>query len=85
MSIRTCSAIHHGWLCVPYQIQLVKLRMTKGVVLFFPYRTAIRSGLTDILLGAILRTCSTRPYAMHGWLCLPCGIADDKASCLLLF
>ena len=24
----------------------VKLRMTKGVVFFFPYRTAIRSGLT---------------------------------------
>ena len=59
--------------------------MTKGVVLFFPYRTAIRSGLADILLGAILRTGSTRSYAMHGWLCLPCGIADDKASCLLLF
>ena len=32
-----------------------------------------------------VRTCSTRPYIMHGWLCLPCGIADDKASCLLLF
>ena len=62
----------------------VKLRMTKGVVSFFPYRTAIRSGLTCIILGAI-RTCSTRPFTMHGWLCLPCGIADDKASCLLLF
>ena len=24
----------------------VKLRITKGVVFFFPYRTAIRSGLT---------------------------------------
>ena len=31
----------------------VKLRMTKGVVFFFPYRTAIRSGLTYIILGAI--------------------------------
>ena len=33
----------------------VKLRMTKGVVFLFPYeyRTAIRSGLTYILLGAI--------------------------------
>ena len=31
-----------------------------------------------------VRTCSTRPFTMHGWLCLPCGIADDKASCLLL-
>ena len=30
----------------------VKLRMTKGVV-FFPYRTAIRNGLTYIILGAI--------------------------------
>ena len=32
----------------------VSLRMTKGVVFFFPYRTAIRSGLTYIILGAIL-------------------------------
>ena len=31
----------------------VKMRMTKGVVFFFPYRTAIRSGLTYIILGAI--------------------------------
>ena len=31
----------------------VKLRMTNGVVFFFPYRTAIRSGLTYIILGAI--------------------------------
>ena len=30
-----------------------KLRMTKGVVVFVPYRTAIRSGLTYIILGAI--------------------------------
>ena len=32
-----------------------------------------------------VRTCGTRPFTMHGWLCLPCGIADDKSSCLLLF
>ena len=32
-----------------------------------------------------VRACRTRPYTMHGWFCLPCGIADDKASCLLLF
>ena len=32
-----------------------------------------------------VRTCSTKPFTMHGWFCLPCGIADDKASCLLLF
>ena len=31
----------------------VSLRMTKGVVFIFPYRTAIRSGLTYIILGAI--------------------------------
>ena len=88
--IRTCSAIHHGWLCVPREIAddkgsglfispplglvssrglrpaialsregltrlriRVKLRMAKGVVFFFLYRTAIRSGFTYILLGAI--------------------------------
>ena len=61
----------------------VKLRMTKGVVFFFPLRTAIRSGLTYINLAQYVFTCSTRPYTMHGWLCLPCGIADDKASCLV--
>ena len=32
-----------------------------------------------------VRTCSTRPCTMHVWLCLPCGIANDNASCLLLF
>ena len=32
-----------------------------------------------------VRTCSTRPRTLHGWLCLPCGIAGDKASYLLLF
>ena len=89
-SIRACSAIHHGWLCVPCEIAddkgsglfisrplglvssrglraaialsreglarvwiRVKLRMTKGVVSFFPYRSAIWSGLTYIILGAI--------------------------------
>ena len=31
----------------------VKFRMTKGEVFFFSYRTAIRSGLTYIILGAI--------------------------------
>ena len=31
----------------------VKLRMAKGVVFFFLYRTVIRSGLTYIILGAI--------------------------------
>ena len=31
----------------------VKLWMTKGVVFFLPYRTAIRRGLTYIMLGAI--------------------------------
>ena len=40
-SIRTCSAIHHGWLCVPCETA-----DDEGVVFFFPYRTAIRSGLT---------------------------------------
>ena len=37
----------------------VKLRMTKGVVFFFPYRTASRSGLTYIILGA------TRTYLQY--------------------
>ena len=32
---------------------LVKLRMTKEVVVFLPYRTAIRSGLTYVILDAI--------------------------------
>ena len=47
MSIRTCSAIHYGWLSVPCQIA------DDRVVFFFPYRTAIRTGLTYIILGAI--------------------------------
>ena len=47
-SIRTCSAIHHGWLCVPREIADDKL---SGFSV--PYRTAIRSGLTYVILGAI--------------------------------
>ena len=58
----------------------VKLWMTKGVIFFFPYRTAIRSGLTYIYWAQYVCTCSTRPYTMHGWLCLPCGIANDKSE-----
>ena len=44
----------------------VKLRMTKGVV-FFPYRIAIRSGLTCIILGAI-RTYLQYSTIHHAWL-----------------
>ena len=47
----------------------VKLWMTKGVVFFFPYRTAIRGGLTYIYWAQYVCTCSTRPYTMHGCVC----------------
>ena len=45
----------------------VKLRITKGVVFFVPYRTAIRSGLTYIILGAI-RTYLQYETIHHAWL-----------------
>ena len=45
----------------------VKLRMTKGVVFFVTYRTAIRSGLAYIVLGAI-RTYLQYETIHHAWL-----------------
>ena len=76
----TCSAIHHGWLCVPCEIADDKREWSFSFPIVLPFVVVLRI----LYWTQYVRTCSTRPFTMHGWLCLPCGIAD-KASCLQLF